>query len=108
MQARAAAQTSYAVCASLTARKFTQSAQSLTAPSLRNLRKLDGARLHPGELFLLGDDLVLDAVVERLGDDLFLVKLILSLVGPALDDRLGAHIADALQRDQLLLRRRVD
>src|SRR5215831_12033686 len=57
---------------------------------------------------LLGDDLVLDRVVDRLRNDLFLHELVLAFIGTVLDDRRGPHIADALKRAQLLFARRID
>ena len=51
---------------------------------------------------LLGDDLVLDAVVGLLRHDLLLHQLVLALVGPALDDRGGIGLADAGQFVELV------
>ena len=45
---------------------------------------------------LLGDDQVLDVVVDVLGHDLAVEQLVLALVGATFDDRVGARFADAL------------
>ncbi len=46
---------------------------------------------------LLGDDLVLDLLVDARRDDLLRYELVLPLVGAAGDDRLGARFANALR-----------
>ena len=67
----------------------------------------DGAARRARSL-LLGDDLVLDLVIDALGNDLLLIELVLALVGPALHDRHGARRAYARQSVQLLHRRGID
>src|SRR5438477_12809833 len=57
---------------------------------------------------LLRDDLVLDAVVDVLRDDLLVHEVVLALVGTARDDRGRAHRADARQCIELLLGGAVD
>ncbi len=57
---------------------------------------------------LLGDDLVLDSLIDAFGHDLFLPQFVFALVGAAGDDRLGANVSDALERLQFFLARRVD
>src|SRR2546422_138334 len=57
---------------------------------------------------LLGDHVVLDLGVGRLGDDLLLDQLVLARVRAVLDDLLGVRVTDAGQRLQLVLRRRVE
>src|SRR5262249_19604515 len=57
---------------------------------------------------LARDDPALDAVVDVRRQDLLPDQIVLALVRPSLDDRLRARGADAGQRIQLLLRRRVD
>ena len=49
---------------------------------------------------LLGDDLVLDAVVDVLRDDLLVHQIVLALVGAALDDRLVRGLPRSLGRAQ--------
>jgi hypothetical protein len=65
------------------------------------LRRRGGGRL-------AGDDLVLDVVVDRLGHDAPVDQLVLGAPRAALDDRLAARLADALQRHQLVLAGGVD
>ena len=50
----------------------------------------------------------LDGVIDALRDDLLLHQFILALVGAAGDDRLGADVADALERLQIRQARRID
>src|SRR5438270_10837623 len=51
---------------------------------------------------LLGDDLVLDAVIGLLRDDILLHQFVLALVGPALDDRRRIGFADARESVELV------
>src|SRR5438132_10523880 len=63
------------------------------------------AQTHSGSeavLLLLGDDLVLDLVVDGLWDDVLLDQLIFPLVRPPFDDGFGACIADAFEGHQLV------
>src|SRR5882672_945915 len=57
---------------------------------------------------LLGDDLVLDALVGRLGHELLRDQLVLSLVRAVLDDLFRVGLPDAGQRLQLVGRGRVE
>src|SRR6266700_2138172 len=80
----------------------------------RAFTRLDrtGGRKFRGGLFLagglFGDDLVLDALVGRLGHDLLRDQLVLSLVRAVLDDLLRVGLSDARQRLQLVGRGRVE
>ena len=68
-----------------------------TAPA----REQPGAGRAPGHragrLLLLGDDLVLDPVIDALCEDLLRHELVLAVIGPALDDRCGARRTDTGQ-----------
>jgi hypothetical protein len=51
---------------------------------------------------LLGDNLVLDAVIGLLRHDVLVHQIVLALVGAALDDRRGIRLADARQRIEIV------
>ena len=59
-------------------------------------------------LLLLGDDLVLDVIIDALRNDVLLHQLILALVRAAFDDAGAAHVANTLECAELFLRGTVD
>ena len=67
----------------------------------RPLRKRGEVRKTASAL-LLGDDLVLDAVIGLLRDDILVHEVVFALVGPARDDLCGIGLADAGQRVELV------
>src|SRR5215475_6041939 len=64
-------------------------------------RSADDARSATSSL-LRGDHKVLDLVVRGLGNDLLLDQLVLTLVGPAVDDLLRVGITDSRKRLQVV------
>src|SRR4051795_10136660 len=78
-----------------------------SAPRMRQARS-EARRPNARSGLLMGDDPVLDAVVDVLGDDLLGHELVLAPVRATLDDRLRTRRPDSRQRVELFLRGRID
>src|ERR1700730_13896860 len=81
-------------------RSITRSSVGPRAARARRRLRPEGRECYASAL-LLGDDLVLDAVIGLLRHDVLLHQFVLALVGTALDDGRGIRLANAGQRVEL-------